>query len=98
VYTSFEPRVGLAWNPDFDKKLVIRAGYAINANPAFYNMFVLVADGAPVTNLGRSSVEVMLACLLTVPFWLRTTARSTCPHCIQAAIQVETSRTPSQAP
>src|SRR5581483_178499 len=52
VYTNFEPRVGLAWNPDFDKKLVIRAGYAINANPAFYNMFVLVADGAPVTNLG----------------------------------------------
>lgn len=52
VYTNFEPRVGLAWNPDFDKRLVIRAGYAINANPAFYNMFLLVADGAPQTNLG----------------------------------------------
>ena len=52
VYTNFEPRVGLAWNPNFDKKLVVRAGYAINANPAFYNMFLLVADGAPVTNLG----------------------------------------------
>jgi Carboxypeptidase regulatory-like domain/TonB-dependent Receptor Plug Domain len=52
VYTNFEPRIGLAWNPDFDRKLVVRAGYAINANPAFYNMFLLVADGAPVTNLG----------------------------------------------
>jgi hypothetical protein len=52
VYTNFEPRIGLAWNPDFDKKLVVRAGYAINANPAFYNMFLLIADGAPMTNLG----------------------------------------------
>ena len=52
VYTNFEPRIGLAWNPDFDRKLVVRAGYAINANPAFYNMFLLVADGAPVTNAG----------------------------------------------
>ncbi len=52
VYTNFEPRIGLAYNPDFDKKLVIRAGYAINANPAFYNMANLVAGGAPVTNSG----------------------------------------------
>ncbi len=51
-YTNFEPRVGLAWNPDFDKKLVLRAGYAINSNPAFYNMFVLEATGAPVVNTG----------------------------------------------
>jgi hypothetical protein len=52
VYTNFEPRLGLAWNPDFDKKLVVRAGYAINANPQFYNILTLVADGAPVTNEG----------------------------------------------
>ena len=52
VYTNFEPRIGLAWNPEFDKKLVIRAGYAINANPSFYNIILLVGDGAPVTNLG----------------------------------------------
>ena len=49
-YTNFEPRIGLAWNPDIDKKLVVRAGYAINANPAFYNMFILEASGAPVVN------------------------------------------------
>ena len=52
VYTNFEPRIGLAWNPDFDRKLVVRAGYAINANPAFYNMFLIVNDYAPVTNTG----------------------------------------------
>ena len=52
VYTNFEPRIGLAWNPDFDKKLVVSAGYAINANPQFYNILTLVSDGAPVTNLG----------------------------------------------
>ncbi len=52
VYTNFEPRIGLAWNPGFDRKLVVRAGYAINANPAFYNMFTDVADGAPASNEG----------------------------------------------
>jgi len=52
VYTNFEPRIGLAWNPDFDKKFVLRAGYAINANPAYYNMFLIVNDYAPVTNTG----------------------------------------------
>jgi carboxypeptidase family protein/TonB-dependent receptor-like protein len=51
-YKNFEPRIGLAWNPDFDKKLVVRAGYAINANPAFDNMFQLEAGGAPVVNTG----------------------------------------------
>jgi hypothetical protein len=52
IYTNFEPRIGLAWNPDFDKKLVVSAGYAINANPSFYNILTLVADGAPVTKDG----------------------------------------------
>jgi len=51
-YKDFEPRIGLAWNPDFDKKLVVRAGYAINSNPAFDNMFQLEAGGAPVVNTG----------------------------------------------
>lgn len=52
IYTNFEPRIGFAWNPEFDKKLAVSAGYAINANPAFYNLALLVADGAPVTNDG----------------------------------------------
>jgi hypothetical protein len=51
-YLNFEPRIGLAWNPEFDRKFVVRAGYAINANPAFENMFSLEAGGAPVVNTG----------------------------------------------
>ncbi len=52
IYTNFEPRIGLAWNPAFDRKLVVSTGYAINANPAYYNLALLVADEAPVTKLG----------------------------------------------
>jgi hypothetical protein len=51
-YKGFEPRLGFAWNPSIDKKLVVRGGYAINENPAFYNMFILAADAAPVVNTG----------------------------------------------
>lgn len=51
-YKNFEPRVGLAWNPSFDKKLVVRAGYAINANPQYYNLLLFVGGGAPVVNAG----------------------------------------------
>lgn len=48
VYKNFEPRIGFAWNPDFDKNLVVSGGYAINANPAFYNIFLLDAIATPV--------------------------------------------------
>jgi hypothetical protein len=48
VYKNFEPRIGFAWNPTFDKGLVVSGGYAINANPAFYNIFELDAIATPV--------------------------------------------------
>ena len=67
IYTNFEPRIGFAWNPVFDKKLVVSAGYAINANPAFYNLALLVADGAPVTNDGAFLSVPMHASLQAVP-------------------------------
>lgn len=51
-YHNFEPRLGLAWNPGFDKQLVVSAGYAINANPAFYNIFLIDAIASPVSNSG----------------------------------------------
>lgn len=49
---GFEPRIGIAWNPAFDSKMVIKAGYAINRNPAFYNLATMSAALAPVANAG----------------------------------------------
>lgn len=54
-WKEFQPRLGFALNPDFDKKLVIRGGFSINFDPAFYNMFLNVATAAPVVNLGTIS-------------------------------------------
>ncbi|HYK37053.1 TonB-dependent receptor [Alloacidobacterium sp.] len=51
-YKNFEPRIGFAWNPSFDKELVVNGGYAINANPAYYNIFLLDAIASPVANTG----------------------------------------------
>ncbi|MBB6145618.1 hypothetical protein HNQ77_003579 [Silvibacterium bohemicum] len=49
---GFEPRLGFSWNPGFDSKLVVKAGYAINENPAFYNIGTNVQDTAPISNAG----------------------------------------------
>ena len=49
---GFEPRIGFAWNPAVDSKLVIKAGYAINENPAFYNIATNSQDAAPISNAG----------------------------------------------
>jgi hypothetical protein len=48
AYKNFEPRVGIAYNPSFDKKLVIRGGYAIGYDPQFYNIFLNAATVTPV--------------------------------------------------
>ena len=61
-YKNFEPRLGFAWNPSEYKKVVVRGGYAINANPAYYNLFLLAADAAPVVN-ANSTVCGTTACL-----------------------------------
>lgn len=52
-YKNFQPRLGFAWNPGFDKKLVVRGGYAINSNPSFYNIFSNDAVLAPTSNTGQ---------------------------------------------
>lgn len=52
-YKNLEPRIGFAWNPSFDQKLVVNGGYAINTNPAFYNIFLIAAIASPVANTGQ---------------------------------------------
>lgn len=52
-YRNFEPRIGIAYTPDFAKKMVIHAGFAINVDPAFYNIFLNSAQSAPLVNAGN---------------------------------------------
>jgi len=49
-YRNFEPRVGLAFTPPNLPKMVLHAGFAINVDPAFYNIFLNAAQSSPVVN------------------------------------------------
>ncbi len=50
-WKNYQPRLGFSWNPGIlDHKLVVRGGFAINFDPAFYNMFLLGAIASPVVN------------------------------------------------
>jgi hypothetical protein len=62
-YKGFEPRLGIAWNPAFDSKMVVKAGYAINENPAFYNMATLAGNGAPVIVAGTINCNGGTTCI-----------------------------------
>ncbi|MGA2250284.1 TonB-dependent receptor domain-containing protein [Terracidiphilus sp.] len=63
-WKQYQPRLGLAFNPAFDRKLVVRAGFSMNFDPAFYNMFLNVATSAPVINLGNiSGCGISVQCL-----------------------------------
>jgi hypothetical protein len=56
-YKNIEPRIGVAYNPDFAKKLVVHAGFALNVDPAFGNIFLNIAEGAPVVNAGSFACD-----------------------------------------
>jgi hypothetical protein len=61
---NIEPRFGLAFTPDFDKGMVIRAGFGINADPAFNEIFLTAASGSPVVNSGTFNCDgVTVHCL-----------------------------------
>jgi hypothetical protein len=64
-YKNFEPRIGFAFNPAFQRRLVIRGGYAINVDPAFYNINLNVATSAPLVNLGTVNCDGTVNCLPT---------------------------------
>jgi Carboxypeptidase regulatory-like domain/TonB dependent receptor/TonB-dependent Receptor Plug Domain len=50
---NFAPVVGFAWTPKIlgDEKTVVRGGFRIAYDPAFYNLFLNVATSAPSVNL-----------------------------------------------
>jgi hypothetical protein len=55
---NFGPNLGFAWTPRILQKLtgheqtVVRGGYRIAYDPAYYNIFLNVATSAPVVNAG----------------------------------------------
>ncbi len=63
-WKNYQPRVGFAYSPSqFNGKLVVRGGFAINFDPAFYNMFLNSATAAPVINLGSIHCDgVLIVC------------------------------------
>jgi hypothetical protein len=63
-HRNVEPRIGLAYSPGFAKKMVVHAGFAINVDPAFYNIFLGSAQSAPLVNAGVFACDgVKVQCL-----------------------------------
>jgi hypothetical protein len=63
-YRNVEPRIGLAYTPGFEKKMVVHAGFAINVDPAFYNIFLNAAQSTPLVDFGNFTCDgVKIKCI-----------------------------------
>lgn len=63
-FKNIEPRIGLAFSPDSSKRVVVHAGFAINVDPAFNNIFINIASGTPVSNAGSFACDgVTVQCI-----------------------------------
>jgi hypothetical protein len=51
-FRNVEPRLGIAYTPGFTQKMVVHAGFAINVDPEFYNIFLNSAQSAPLVDSG----------------------------------------------
>jgi hypothetical protein len=61
---NIEPRIGLAYSPSYLPKMVVHAGYSINVDPEFYNLFINMATAAPVVDSGNFGCDgVTIQCL-----------------------------------
>jgi hypothetical protein len=72
-YKYFAPNIGFAWKPRFfvmqGDKTVVRGGFRITYDPAYYNMFLNVATAAPVSNAGAIALANCTApCLVPSGF------------------------------
>jgi len=71
---NWAPRFGFAWTPRFGKKYlgedatVIRGGYSIAYDPAFYNILLNISNSAPVTALITLGTGVLPSSNSPFPF------------------------------
>lgn len=56
-FRNIEPRFGFAYTPEWMSKMVVHGGFALNADPEFYNIFLDIAVLAPMVNAGQFNCD-----------------------------------------